>query len=71
MAANIQRTVHNHTLANVMAIPQLLDAWKTGLDNAVKDKKEYGGLVYEANGLLGYKGPKKGEVFVAFQNKYD
>ncbi|KLO04562.1 hypothetical protein SCHPADRAFT_911587 [Schizopora paradoxa] len=47
MAANIHRTVHNHTLANVLAVPQLLDAWKTGLDSAIKDKKEYGGLVYE------------------------
>ncbi|KLO05233.1 hypothetical protein SCHPADRAFT_933716 [Schizopora paradoxa] len=60
MAANVARTIRNHTLANVLAVPQLLDAWKTGLDKAHDDRLEYGGLVYEDGGVLHFKGPKKG-----------
>ncbi|KLO04561.1 hypothetical protein SCHPADRAFT_750774 [Schizopora paradoxa] len=55
------RTVHGKTINDVLNTPGLSGALTTGFNNAVENDCEYGGLVYETNGVLGFKGPKKGD----------
>lgn len=61
MAANVVRTVRGKTINDVFNTPGLVDALTTGFANAVKEDVEYGGLVYDKDGALSFKGPKKGQ----------
>ncbi|KLO04559.1 hypothetical protein SCHPADRAFT_933980 [Schizopora paradoxa] len=56
------RAIHGKTIVDVLLnTPGLSEALVTGFNNAVRDKHEYGGFVYETNGVLRFKGPKKGD----------
>ncbi|KLO04560.1 hypothetical protein SCHPADRAFT_896940 [Schizopora paradoxa] len=61
MAAKLNRAIHGKTINDVLNAPAIVEAFANGFKNAVDNDCEYGGLVYETDGVLSFKGPKKGD----------